>query len=92
MATNATRTISTFHQQYGNKCDEDDLYISPTIMTEVAPYDAVMQEEIFGPILPILTVDTLEEAITFVQDREKPLALYIFSNDQKNIDQVLKIW
>jgi len=76
---------------YGNKCDEDDLYISPTIMTEVAPDDAVMQEEIFGPILPILTVDTLEEAITFVQDREKPLALYIFSNDQKNIDQVLKM-
>jgi len=58
-------------------------------MTEVASDDAVMQEEIFGPILPILTVDTLQEAITFVQDREKPLALYVFSKRQKVVDEVL---
>ena len=50
-----------------------------------------MQDEIFGPILPILTVASVEEAISFVQEREKPLALYIFSNVQKTIDRVLKM-
>ena len=76
---------------YGNKIDEDDLYISPTILKNVSPDDAVMQEEIFGPLLPIITLKNLDEAISFVQDHEKPLALYIFSNVQKSIDRVLKM-
>lgn len=76
---------------YGNKIDEEDLYISPTILKNVSPDDAVMQEEIFGPLLPIITLKNLEEAISFVQDHEKPLALYIFSNVQKSIDRVLQM-
>ena len=76
---------------YGNKIDEDSLYISPTVLKDVSPEDPVMQEEIFGPILPILTVQSVEEAIQFVQDREKPLGLYIFSNVQKSIDRILKM-
>jgi len=66
---------------FGNVTDEDDLYISPTIMTNVTAEDAVMQEEIFGPVLPILQVKTVDEAIKFVNAREKPLAVYIFSTD-----------
>uniref|UniRef100_A0A8C6L6G7 Aldehyde dehydrogenase family 3 member A2 n=1 Tax=Nothobranchius furzeri TaxID=105023 RepID=A0A8C6L6G7_NOTFU len=48
-----------------------------------------MTEEIFGPLLPIVTVSGLEEAIQFINDREKPLVLYVFSNDQKLIQRVM---
>lgn len=47
-------------------------------MTDVKPDDAIMQEEIFGPVLPIVTVSTPEEAIEFINKREKPLAIYVF--------------
>ena len=50
--------------------------------------DPVMNEEIFGPVLPILTYRTLDEAIDFIRKREKPLALYIFSENRKNIERV----
>jgi len=73
----------------GGKMDETDLYIEPTLMDNIAKDDAVMQEEIFGPILPVLTYSRLEDAIQFVKDREKPLALYMFSKSQKNIDKVM---
>ena len=61
---------------YGN---QETLQIAPTILKDVTEDDSVMQEEIFGPLLPILTYDDIEEAIEFVQKREHPLALYIFS-------------
>lgn len=51
------------------------------MVVDIDETDALMQEEIFGPILPILTVETLEEAINFVNAREKPLALYAFSDE-----------
>ena len=54
---------------YGGDTDEDDLYISPTIMQNVTEEDAVMQEEIFGPLLPIITVETVDDAIRFVNKR-----------------------
>ncbi|MFE5398928.1 aldehyde dehydrogenase family protein [Streptomyces sp. NPDC056568] len=54
-------------------------YIAPTVLADVAPDAPVMREEIFGPILPIVTVSGLDEAIAFVNDRDKPLALYVFS-------------
>lgn len=50
-------------------------------MVDVAEDDALMQEEIFGPILPIVTVDSVEKGIEFLNGREKPLALYVFSDD-----------
>lgn len=74
---------------FGGKTDEADLYIEPTLMDNVDKDDAVMQQEIFGPILPILTYTHLKDAIQFIKDNEKPLALYMFSKSQKNIDQVM---
>ncbi|MDJ0509114.1 MAG: aldehyde dehydrogenase [Crocosphaera sp.] len=58
-------------------------YISPTIMDEVSANFPIMQEEIFGPILPIIDYKEIEEAITFINQRPKPLAIYLFSNDKK---------
>lgn len=56
---------------------------APTILTDVSPDSKVMEEEIFGPVLPILTVKSVDEAIDFINRREKPLALYVFSNNKK---------
>ena len=73
----------------GGKTDEANLYISPTLMDNV-PLDApIMQEEIFGPILPIIEYTNLEEAIAFVNERPKPLALYIFSKDKITQQKVI---
>lgn len=54
---------------------------APTVVVDVAEDDALMQEEIFGPILPIITIDSLEKGIEFVNRGEKPLALYVFSDE-----------
>ncbi len=75
---------------YGGDRDMDRLYIGPTILDNVKGDDPVMQDEIFGPILPILTYDHIEEAISFVNEREKPLALYVFSKDKQIAKKVLK--
>lgn len=73
----------------GGEHDESDCYIAPTILRDVKPEAKVMQEEIFGPLLPILTVGGVDEAIEFINDREKPLALYVFSPDKKLIKRVV---
>ncbi|MBN3311706.1 AL3B1 dehydrogenase, partial [Atractosteus spatula] len=65
-------------------------YIAPTVVVDVKETDPLMEEEIFGPILPILTVDTLEEGISFINRREAPLALYVFSDDNKVVNTVLE--
>ena len=57
--------------------------IAPTVLTDVAPDAAVMTEEIFGPILPVLTYRTLEEAFAIIESREKPLVLYVFSRNRR---------
>lgn len=64
--------------------------IAPTLLDAVSPDAPVMQEEIFGPILPILTFSTLDEAIHFVKGREKPLALYLFTRDRIAEKRVLQ--
>ena len=74
---------------FGGKYDEKTLRISPTILYPVKETDAVMQEEIFGPVLPIIEYDDLDEAISFIKRREKPLAFYIFSRNRKDIDKAL---
>ncbi|XP_026580619.1 fatty aldehyde dehydrogenase-like [Pseudonaja textilis] len=74
---------------YGGESDESTRYIAPTILTDVSPEARVMQEEIFGPILPIITVKDLEEAIQFINQREKPLALYVFSDNDKVINKMI---
>ncbi|KAJ1656960.1 hypothetical protein IWQ61_003563 [Dispira simplex] len=68
---------------------ENDLYIPPTVLTNIQRSDAIMSEEIFGPILPILTMGSAEEMVTFINQSEHPLALYVFSNDRKTIDYVI---
>lgn len=75
--------------EYGGNYDADDLYIAPTLLSHITPNMRIMQEEIFGPLLPILSYTTLDEAIDFVNSREKPLALYYFGQKQKEIDKVL---
>lgn len=67
----------------GGKTDADDLWIDPTILTDVKPTDPVMQEEIFGPILPFIDVESAQEAVDFINKRDKPLSFYIFSGDSK---------
>ena len=74
----------------GGQTDAAQRYIAPTLLDAVTPEDPVMEAEIFGPILPILTYDTLEEAIAFINKRPKPLALYIFSNNTALQQQVLQ--
>lgn len=70
----------------GGKGNADTLQIEPTVMDNVTSEDAIMKEEIFGPILPILTFKSIEECEQFVSGRPKPLACYIFTND-KNIEK-----
>ena len=63
----------------GGTSDRTAKYLAPTVLADVAPDAPVMREEIFGPILPIVTVPGLDEAIDFINDRDKPLALYVFT-------------
>jgi acyl-CoA reductase-like NAD-dependent aldehyde dehydrogenase len=65
----------------GGEADPDARYVAPTILTGVTADSAVMQEEIFGPVLPVLPVGGLDEAIAFIAERDPPLAAYIFSGD-----------
>ena len=68
---------------------EEERYLAPTLVRRPDPSSRIMQEEIFGPILPILPIENLDEAISFVNDREKPLALYVFTQDGATSDRVL---
>ena len=70
---------------HGGKYDKATRYLSPTILTDVQENAPVMQEEIFGPIFPVLTFKDLDEVISFVNKREKPLALYYFGKDDQKI-------
>ncbi|XP_066835856.1 aldehyde dehydrogenase family 3 member A2-like isoform X3 [Anser cygnoides] len=74
---------------HGGETDEASCFIAPTVLTDVSPESKVMEEEIFGPVLPILSVKGVDEAIEFINSREKPLALYVFSNDKKVIKRVI---
>lgn len=63
---------------YGGRTIAEERYIEPTLLDNVSPESPVMQEEIFGPVLPMIEIRDIEEAITFINKREKPLALYAF--------------
>ncbi|MBZ3891389.1 Multidrug and toxin extrusion protein 2 [Sciurus carolinensis] len=74
---------------FGGETDEATRYIAPTILTDVDPETRVMQEEIFGPVLPIVPVKNADEAINFINEREKPLALYVFSHNNELIKRMI---
>ena len=75
--------------EVGGQCIEAENYIAPTILTGVSLDSRIMQEEIFGPLLPIITYKNLDEALALVNSKEKPLSLYVFSSSSKNQDYVI---
>ena len=76
-------------QVIGGISDIENCYTPITALIDVTPDMEIMKSEIFGPILPIVTYKTLDEAVQFVQGRPKPLALYIFGTNKQDIDSVL---
>jgi len=74
---------------HGGEQDANDLFLAPTILTEVLPESPVMQEEIFGPILPVLDFDNLDDALAMLRERPTPLAFYVFTRDRATQARVL---
>ena len=73
----------------GGAVDTEHLRIAPTVLTDIRPSDPVMQEEIFGPLLPVLTFRDISEVITYVNGHDKPLALYLFTRSRATGRKVL---
>lgn len=74
----------------GGEANSTTNQIAPTVMDNVTENDAVMGEEIFGPIMPILTFDDFDKLVDELKDKDKPLALYLFSGNKKHIERVTK--
>ncbi|KAG0287995.1 Aldehyde dehydrogenase [Linnemannia gamsii] len=73
----------------GGQADENDLFIAPTVIANVERDDKLMEEEIFGPLLPLIRVTDIDDAIEFINSKDEPLVLYIFSNNKKLVNKVL---
>ncbi|MEM9824557.1 MAG: aldehyde dehydrogenase family protein, partial [Bacteroidota bacterium] len=73
----------------GNQVKAEDNYIAPTVLTNVSHESEIMKEEIFGPLMPVHTFNDLDEVISVINAKEKPLALYIYSKDNRNINKIL---
>lgn len=73
----------------GGMADRENRYISPTVLRDVCFEDAVMQDEIFGPVLPVLSFTDADEAIREVKKRPKPLSCYVYAKDRKMVERVL---
>lgn len=73
----------------GGETDPQRRFVAPTLLDEVSPDSPVMQEEIFGPILPVMSYTDLEQVIDFIRSRPKPLALYLFTGDKTVEDRIL---
>lgn len=87
---NLVKLMSISKIVFGGKTNADDLYISPTLIESASWDDPIMQQEIFGPLLPILTYNSLEEVVQVVKQKPKPLALYVFSKKQENAKEILQ--
>ncbi len=74
---------------HGGEHDESQKYIEPTLLTDVSPDSKAMADEIFGPILPLLKVASVDEAIDFVNERDKPLALYVYTKNKQVAQKVI---
>jgi acyl-CoA reductase-like NAD-dependent aldehyde dehydrogenase len=84
-----TRLLTSGTIAHGGQHDRSDRFIAPTLLVNVSPDSPVMQEEVFGPILPVLEVGSVEEVIDFVNARPSPLGLYVFSEDESVTEQIL---
>ncbi|MCH8652118.1 aldehyde dehydrogenase [Staphylococcus lugdunensis] len=73
----------------GGTSDKEDRYIAPTLLENITPHSKIMEEEIFGPILPIIEYDDFNEALDIVRAKSKPLSCYLFSEDENNTQRVL---
>ena len=73
----------------GGELEPADLTVHPTMLTDVNPQMKIMQEEIFAPLIPVMTYDTIDDVIGYISSRDKPLALYIYSKDQDVVDKIL---
>ena len=73
----------------GGNTDVETNFIEPTVLTDVTSDSPVMSEEIFGPILPVITFDNIDQVVKAINNKPKPLGLYIFSSNRKNIDFIL---
>ncbi|XP_062418336.1 aldehyde dehydrogenase family 3 member B1 isoform X1 [Pungitius pungitius] len=73
----------------GGQVIEAEKYIAPTILTEVAESDPIMHQDIYGPVIPVLTVNNIEEAIAFINKKEKPLCVYAYSTNSKVISRLM---
>ena len=82
--------IDTSKVVVGGESDPDALRIAPTVMDNVTYDDAVMGEEIFGPIMPVLTFDSFDAVVDDLKTKDKPLALYLFTNDKRHMERVTK--
>ena len=84
-----TSLISSGTVVIGGQTDQAERYIAPTVLVDVDRKSAIMQEEIFGPILPVLEVESIDEAISFVNSNPHPLALYVFAQDDSINEKVV---
>lgn len=75
---------------YGGKYSEEEFFFEPTILTNIKENSRILNEEIFGPILPVLEFTEINEVINYVNKRDKPLALYYFSENKEKIEDILK--
>ena len=76
--------------EVGGQLNSDSKYIAPTIVSNLSEEASLLQEEIFGPILPIVTFTTLDEAVDYINAKERPLALYIYSKSKVNTNKVIQ--
>lgn len=74
----------------GGQTDPNSTYLAPTILKDVQPGHPIMQQEIFGPVMPILRYESLDEALKLIHSIERPLGLYIFSRSERNIQRVIR--
>ncbi|XP_063310739.1 aldehyde dehydrogenase family 3 member B1-like [Pelobates fuscus] len=81
--------LSSGQVAFGGQTDDGERYIAPTVLTDVQESDAIMEQEILGPILPIFTAQTLEEAISFINKKGRPLTIYVHSGNPEVISQIM---
>ncbi|MBK9389055.1 MAG: aldehyde dehydrogenase family protein [Bacteroidetes bacterium] len=94
ISRNSVERLDSFIKQgeivAGGETDPESCYVAPTVINNVKPGDPVMQEEIFGPLLPVLEFDSFEEVYPIIEQSPKPLAVYIFSTNRKTVREFLR--